>query len=220
MKKATTLIILLALLFSLNIPINAEELKPTCIKDDKIAELLTNSLPEDLTDTDVYSITIDGINVTDKPILKVFNYDSFRMAHLPLEDIIPNMSKETNINQKSLDYVIFDIIPRRVSAIKDIRTEDPDDYAIYRSDYCKDPPYVTDIINMELKTEILNVACEIKDMIAFDGFHSHMGAMLYVTTDKGVFVKYYTDEISEGTWFTEEDFQKFGKAYYEYLVEI
>ena len=145
-----------------------------------------------------------------------------QVIHIMCETKTSNSSqqKETNINQKSLDYVIFDIIPIRVSAIKDIRTEDPDDYAIYRSDYCKEPPYVTDIINMELKTEILNVACEIKDMIAFDGFHSHMGAMLYVTTDKGVFVKYYTDEISEGTWFTEEDFQKFGKAYYEYLVEI
>ena len=66
---------------------------------------------------------------------------------------------------------------------------------------------------------ILGNECEILQIVTFDGYTSHQGTLTYVETDKGMFVKYYPDQVSEGSWFTEEDFRKYAKAYYEYISQ-
>ena len=225
MKKATTLIILLALLFSLNIPINAEESKTSCIKDTQLREKLTNSISKEELDIlgnkdiwfDLDNLDED-IDITNKPILKVFKENIWWVAHLPLDEITNIFSEKAKTQMKTVDYVVFDEKPMRFSVGDNIKTDDTDDYVVTPSYELPGAPFISDVMNLSCTTEILNISCEIENLIVFDSFSSHLGAMLYASTNKGIFVKYYADQASEGAWFAEEDFQKYAKAYYEYTT--
>ena len=222
MRKTTTLIILFALLFSLNIPINAEESKTSCIKDTQLREKLTNSISKEeldiLGNKDIW-FNLDNldedIDITNKPILKIFNEDIWSIAHLPLDDIVTTISEKAKTQMETVDYVVFDENPIRFSVGDNPNTEDPNDYIVTPSYTYWDAPFIADVMNLSCTTEVLNIPCEIEELIAIDRCGAYKGAMLYAITNKGVFVKYYNDQNSEGIWFTEEDFRKYAKVYYE-----
>ena len=222
MRKIIALAILLLIAFSLSISINAENSKTSCIKDKDLREKLTNSLDKEefeiLSNKDIYASDVKYIDITDKPILKVFNEDIFYICHLTLDDIVNTISEEIKEGKKTIDYVIFDEKPIRLSVGDNMRTEDPNDYIITRSYSLQETSYITDVMNMSGVTEILNQSCAINNIFVFDMFRSPFGIVLYAETNNGIFVKYYPHEFAEGVWFTEEDFQKYGKAYYEYLI--
>ena len=222
MKKAIFLIVLTMLLIFTAIPVCAHSGETTCIKDEKIAELLTNSISEEeleiLSDKSIYDVRVQDVDITDKPILKVFNEHIMSIAHLPLDDIINTVSEKAEKERISIDYVVFGEEPVRLRRADRTSTEDPDDYVILLSSSLQETPYITDIINMNSETKILNVSCKVESFTVFDKLFFHKGAMLYAKTNKGVFVKYYVDRASDGVWFKEEDFQKYSKAYIEHLI--
>ena len=222
MRKIITLSILFLLLSFLPISIFAESSNTTCIKDEKIAELLTSSISEEeleiLSDKSIYDVRVQDVDITDKPILKVFNEHIMSIAHLPLDDIINTVSEKAEKERISIDYVVFGEEPVRLRRADRTSTEDPDDYVILLSSSLQETPYITDIINMNSETKILNVSCKVESITVFDKLFFHKGALLYAQTNKGIFVKYYADRVSEGIWFAEEDFQKYSKAYIEHLI--
>ena len=81
-----------------------------------------------------------------------------------------------------------------------------------------DTTYAKDIANLSVQTEILGKQCKISQIVGFDEGHSHKGTAIYVVTDQGIFVRYYPDYISEGVWLTEQDYQTYAKAFYEYTT--
>ena len=119
---------------------------------------------------------------------------------------------------ETVDYVVFDENPIRFSVGDNPNTEDPNDYIVTPSYTYWDAPFLADVMNLSCTTEVLNIPCEIEELIAIDRCGAHKGAMLYAITNKGVFVKYYVDQVSDGVWFKEEEFQKYSKAYYEYIT--
>ena len=211
MKKTILLIISIVLILSIGIPL--------CSAADVSTEwygILNKHITEDelvtLNNAELYNGTMEGIVIGDKPIVKVYNNVPWETAHLPLADIVQNTYEQAEHRNGVFDYFILSDEIVRVQ--------------IYQNDgaviVCRSPrrptAYATDISNMSTDMEISGIQCRINDIYCFDGFSSMAGALVYLVTDKGVYVRYYESSASEGSiWYTEEEFRKYAEAYYEYI---
>ena len=213
MKKAIILITIFLLLCSLGISINAEEQTISCIEDQKLVDTLIQTFDKSeldiLNDEKLHNKDLPDINFSEKPIIKIYCEVYWYLAHLPLDNILSDMPERNDI-----DYVVFDDNPIRVRKVLFYGKEIPE---ILISAEPADINFINDIQKMSSKMLILGNECEILQIVTFDGYTSHQGTLTYVDTDKGMFVKYYPDQLSEGSWFTEEDFRKYAKPYYEYI---
>jgi hypothetical protein len=59
--------------------------------------------------------------------------------------------------------------------------------------------------------------CDVTGLYLFDGSVAQSGAVLYVFTDKGTFVRLYESWLDEGKWYNEEVFREKAAAYYKLI---
>lgn len=213
MKKAIILITIFLLLCSLGISINAEEQTISCIEDQKLVDTLIQTFDKSeldiLNDEKLHNKDLPDINFSEKPIVIIYDHVYWEYSYLSLHDVLSNMPV-----QSSMDYAVFGDKTMRVRKALVYGQKIPQ---IVISSEPADANFINDIGKMSSKMLILGNECEILQIVTFDGYSSYAGTLTYVDTDKGMFVKYYPDQVSEGSWFTEEDFRKYAKAYYEYI---
>lgn len=213
MKKAIILITIFLLLFLLGISINAEEQTISCIEDQKLVDTLIQTFDKSeldiLNDEKLHNKDLPDINFSEKPIVIIYDHVYWEYSYLSLHDVLSTMPV-----QSSMDYAVFGDKTIRVRKALVYGQKIPQ---IVISSEPADANFINDIQKMSSKMLILGNECEILQIVTFDGYSSHQGTLTYVDTDKGMFVKYYPDQVSEGSWFTEEDFRKYAKAYYEYI---
>ena len=212
MKK---MLFLMVLCFFCILPISifAAESNQNNIIDAGLKTVLMGQLSEDeraiLYDKTIYK---DKVDIDNKTIIKT--YDSilpWSECHLPLDELVLwaesiNKFKYIVLNEKNTNIRITE--GEKGVSVVTINTI---------LDY-KSATFAQDIKSMGVMAEIMNEQCEIRGIYCFDTLSSYSGFFAYYDTDKGVFVKFYENERSQGTWFREQDFSTYGTAYYKYIT--
>lgn len=224
MKKIISIMsFTIVIVFLSIITVSAEEqpLKNTSI-DPELGEILANAFDskerEELQNNESYHDNAQELEISDQPILKVYNYPVWRYNYLPFDqlvDLADSMIKSGEVN--GCHYVIFDKDPVMIaySHMGGIYEKSAKTIWIHTPPFFPNN-FIKDIQNMKATTEILGQTCKISNMVVFDGDNTDTGGdILCIDTDKGVFIKYYRDDIVEGTWFKEDDFRTLLKAWIE-----
>ena len=199
MKRIFCFLLSLLLFFTLVIPLHAEEEQPLSSKRISEEELATLYNPA------YYNEHMDGITLTDKPIIKIypciFAYD---LAQYPLEEMLARADQEAN----GFDYFIDGI---RVFCIE------VDAYPYvgkYLDERRYDNPFIKDLKTMGNTITVNETECKILDIYCFDDHEE--GAFVYLITDQGVFVKCYKGyktDFEESAIFTEEEFSEYAVSF-------
>lgn len=210
MKRILTL--LLVLIISISMCITSYAADNQQADNDDLEIILSEQLDEadyqKLSNKNNYDSSIIDITLEGEPIIKVYNEIFWNVSDLPVNDIV-----ELADLSKTIDYIVFEKSPVR------LRMYDLDaDYTIGLSPNSTSTKPVSDIQKFSNNMTILDTTCTVINIYYFDGFSSHMGASVYYLTTNGNFVKYYKDELSEGVWFTEDDYRRFATQYYDYLT--
>ena len=161
-----------------------------------------------LNDASLYDASMKNVSIGDEPILKVYTNVYWHLAHLSVNEIIPEASKDN-----FTDYVILGEENTRLCIWNNNGKT-----SVGLSNPSAFPSFVNDIRKMTVNMSILGNDCTVTGIHCFNGFSSYSGSLVYLVTSKGVFVKYYEYENSEGSvWYTEDQFKKYASAYYGYI---
>ena len=215
MKKYTFLITLLLLIITLNVSVYAidSDLKTDrAVLDENLASQLINQLGKSDSDIiknkELYSANAKNVDVENKPIIKVYNSIYWEVSDQSINNIILRADLAV-----AIDYIVLGNEDVRLTKLKI-----DDDVTMGISNIDADCNFIEDIKSMSINTDILGDRCRIKNIVCFDAFSSYDGASVYVITDKGIFIKYYSDPLSEGMWFSEDEYSRYAIAYHKYLT--
>ena len=81
------------------------------------------------------------------------------------------------------------------------------------------PTYLEDLKNTPVSTTICGTDCTVEDVVCFDGWRNLSGIAVYLLTDVGTFVRYYSGYTATATDFTEAEFRAYAAEYYEVLSQ-
>ena len=219
------LIVIIAMLPMFSISATEEDSNETSI-DSELGEILVKAFDskerEALQNKESYLDDVKHLEILDQPIVKVYSFPSKLVpsGFLPFEQLISTcdeMIKNDEVN--GCGYIVFDDEPieiyhRYVGGIYNrdvIQLTRP--IALYMPSQDLVYNYVSDIQEMKANVEILEEHCKISNIVVFNGYNNFDGALIYADTDKGIFVKHYSDPTDEGIWFREDDFLTLVKAY-------
>ena len=160
-------------------------------------------------------LTID--EVKDRPILKIFNEIYWDGVGQPFDEYL-NSARESENEAGSFvrDFVVFGDNLFRITLweydgqIRIAKRYDYDDSSI--------PTYLRDLLQADDTVTISGNTVKVKNIFCFDSLNSHTGAVVYLITDIGVYVKYYEQSTSEAVCYSEEDFRKIMSEYYQFLT--
>ena len=215
MKKFLIFIFSLIILIAIfTVSSYASEQKQVQALDEELASTLKSQISSDdyalLGNRELYDDSLSSFNLSDQPIIKIYRtYIYWELCDLELNDIIEYAEAHSHT-----EYVVFGEQDIRIGVF-----EKDNNITLYKSsENAGSVNYVADIKKAKSNMSILGKDLKVNNIYCFDAFSSHSGALVYYHTDKGVFAKYYEDQLSQGKWFTEEDFIKYGKSYYEYIT--
>ena len=186
--------------------------------DEDIIGIISSQLTEQelsiLTDESNYHPSFAGASLNGIPILRVHNYLYWEYSDKPLDELLAEAKRYEDSIRKYF-YVVFDEEPYEVY----VQNKDGA-ISIWKAALWPDNvrTFFTDIADLSSETVIDGKSCKILNIYCFDSTNSMGGATVYLRTDKGVFVKYYEDERSEGVLFTEAEFRKAAAEYYAYIT--
>lgn len=187
--------------------------------DEDIVGVLDSQLTEQelsvLTDESNYYYSLSGASFDGAPMLRVYNSVFWEYSHKPLDELLAEAERVESARDYSF-YAVFDGDPIKICVSK----KDDGTVMIYKAAVLTDDiaTFFTDIADLSGVTELGGVSCTMQNIYCFDSTHSYLGATVYLKTDKGVFVKYYDDERSQGVLFTESEFRKYAEEYHAYLI--
>lgn len=228
MKKMILIVLLIAIISSLSIILVSADEQPSEIEsiDPELGQILIKAFDseerKDLQNKETYIDDVKHLEILDQPIVKVYNFPSELVpsGFLPFNELISacdEMIKNDEVN--GCGYVVFDDEPVEIyrGYVGGIYNRDIIQLAKPISIYLPSQDlvhnYTSDIQNMKANVEILGQNCKISNVVVFDGYINFHGSITYAETDKGVFVKYYSDPTDEGLWLREDDFLTLVKAY-------
>ena len=215
------LIVIIAMLPMFSISATEEDSNEISI-DPELGRILVDAFDtkerEELQNPNIYHDNAQNLEISDQPILKIYNYPFWQYNYLPfnqLVDLADSMIQSGEINGCS--YVIFDKDPIRIAYSHMAGIYEKNEKTLWINTPSIFPNnFIKDVQGMKATTEILGQSCKISNMVVFDGDNTSTGGnILYVDTDKGVFIKYYRDDIVDGIWFKESDFRTLLKAWIE-----
>lgn len=221
-KKIVLLAISVLLLFSLVTPVFAAT-QNTGTEDvtmnKTVASIIKNQLTDeewsDLRNTRKYDKSMRGKRISDQVVLKVYPpcWDEIGKS---LPEIIAAEEKNLqNYHSYSAIYVVFD---KNTYFVK-VGYEDKKVKMVYNESSV--PNCVKDILILQDHFRIAGEECTLKGVYCFnmevsdDGF---FGVLVYLDTDKGVFVRYYETPSSEGVLYSNEDFTPKALAYFDSII--
>lgn len=208
MKKSLLVVIILIGCLLLNSPIYATEVKPSASKvfDEELELVLRNQMCD--SDQILLEDSEFGAEINNKPIIKIYNEIYWELSNESLDTILERADLA-----KTIDYLVFDEELIRLRKI-----QDGNEPIIGKNPRGSELNFIKDIQGMSTSVDILGTSCKVLNIYCFDMFTSHMGSSIYFVTDKGTFVKYYADQMSEGVWFTEQEYRNYASEYYDYLI--
>lgn len=225
-KKVISVLLFITIVSSLSvISIYAKEqpLKNRSI-DLELGEALIKSFSfeerQSLQNKESYLDDAKHLEISDQPIVKVYTFPSELVSSgfLPFNELInacDEMIKNDYVN--GCGYVVFDDEPIAIYRGYVGGIYNRDIVQLYKPIYLPSQNlvhnYVIDIQNMKANVEILKENCNVYNIVVFDGYTNFDCSLLYADTDKGVFVKHYSNPTDEGIWLREDDFLKLVKAY-------
>ena len=222
-KKIVLLAISVLLLFSLVTPVFAAT-QNTGTEDvtmnKTVASIIKNQLTDeewsDLRNTRKYDDSMKGKRISDQVVLRTYLLLPWNNADKSLPEIIS--LEEEYFNQYAsahfpLRYLVLDKTPyiaKVTRGDKNISVSDDFSSAV--------PSYVKDILMLQDHFQIDGENCTLRGIYCFDDSTSHVSreTLVYLDTDKGVFVRYYPDVSSEGVLYSDEEFAQNAVRYYEY----
>ena len=216
MKKALLLPTVIFLVVALTLPCFAEtDNMPSQNLDPDIQEILYRQISEEeyaiLFDESLYHSSMDGIDMKNVDIVPFYRKISWKKWDLPLNDLIQYCQDES-----ANYYLIFDGSNYAVVDVSTIRGRIYVRHGIYSVYY---PRWAQDIFALSNKVTIFDKECTVLD--AYFMNEGLLGSMIYLITDQGNFIKYYSIEASgnsdlDGRWYTYEDFAMYSDAFFEY----
>ena len=206
--KKMLFVMVIGLLLCLSISVFATSEEQNHTENKNIAEILSSQLSVEersfLYNKEFYTSDLD---VENKMIMKVYeNVPIFYICNSPLDDII----KYAELHGKT-KYVIFN------DKNTTVKTSQAGNSIIVIEEDNSNVIYFNDIKSLESNIEIMGEQYDIISLFCFDIPTFDYGNFTYIVTDKGTFVKFYQHKSSEGIWFTESDFAKYGTAYEKYI---
>ena len=209
------------LLFSvlLAIVIGAVEASALDNTNNIIVEILSNQLSQqefaELTNDNNYDSSVKKEIIVGNPILRIHSEIYWSLSDNSLDDLLSNVQKIES-DAKYSDYIVF------ADNIIKIRLMKYDNGTIKIGKVCEYtdislPIFIKEICDITDLIDINGDICKVENVYYFDATSSYQGAVLYLKTDKGVFVKYFEDKFSEGKIYTEEEFATKSAEYYQFI---
>ena len=190
------------------------------VQENSIAVQISSQLSDAelavLSDTDNYEeslkTALNGKKVTDFPLLKVYNEIYWSASNGTLSEIVTEAEK-TCLKNGWCEYVVFDKSPYKIRVMSDAKGK----YRIGISDSYTErtPVYISDILSILTSSVSDGENSALKGICCFDATTSHQGAVVYLQTENGVMVKYYSKPDAVAIDYSEEEFKSYARAYYE-----
>ncbi len=216
-KRCLVLILAALLLCTTGLPVFAEEAGdpiPAAL-DPKVAEIIISQLTEtelaDFANTELYHANMEGRVLSGQPIIWMCN-------------AVPLVTPDN-----SLEAVLAVAIQRHQNGPQHYVVLSPNPYGIYQSGIHKPieifpqytdstPSFVTDLLALTETFTILDQECTLQNVYCFHrAFGATIEAIIYLKTDKGVFVKYYANEQAPANIFTEAEFKTLADEYFRVI---
>ena len=204
MKKI--LILLLSCLLVLCLPLSAfaaegQVLASRQISDEELAILY---------DTALYKESLEGVTLTDQPIVKIYAGIPYELAGTPFSDLLARYEAKESVQREYLigGIHVFTYTENGVTTVGKRGYGS----AIYT------PPYVLDIPRMDTTMNLRGTECTVLDIYCFDESDQYRReAAVYLITDKGTYVLFYADPCyAEPAVFTEEEFAEYAAGLIRY----
>ncbi|MBR5767091.1 MAG: hypothetical protein IKX86_00245 [Clostridia bacterium] len=220
LKRLITLAFAIIFAFSSAIILFVEADYTNQVMDGKIIDVIKSQLsPEEYSElmaTENYNNSLESDALKDYPILRVYNSVYWEYASNPFNEFMSKVLSSDSKKQHHLRYVVFG---REVFSVVMLKWEDGSVTIGKARDYDDSvPSMISDIINLQETIEVDGERYTIKNIYCFDETSSFKGAVLYLITDSGIFVKYYENESAEGMLFTEDDFRIKASEYHRYIT--
>ena len=204
MKKI--LILLLSCLLVLCLPLSAlaaegQVLASRQISDEELAILY---------DTALYKESLEGVTLTDQPIVKIYAGIPYELAGTPFSDLRAQYEAKESVQREYLigGIHVFTYTENGVTTVGK-RGYGSASYV---------PPYVLDIPRMDTTMNLRGTECTVLDIYCFDESDPYRReAAVYLITDKGTYVLFYADPCyAEPAVFTEEEFAEYAAGLIRY----
>ncbi len=218
-KGAISIVLSVVLVLIMATGVFADEAtsETTISMDQKIADILRAQLDEEelaiLQDSDLYNTSMNGREIADQPIISVYHV-FWASASQPLTSMIEK-GKEHDRQNDFRYYVVMDAEPYYLAYLGKrgmIGVTDPFENAL--------PTYVSDILSLTEYVTLGGEESRIQGVYCFERvFNQYTREILvYLQTDRGVFVKYYEDLYAEGQSYAGDQFREYAAAYHTYLT--
>ncbi|MBQ7603880.1 MAG: hypothetical protein IJU75_02895 [Clostridia bacterium] len=188
--------------------------------DDKIVEIINSQLSQEeysvLMNVENYKNSLNHDSLQGSPILREYLTVFWEYADATFNEFMSRVMASDSKNQHHFSYVVFG---SEVFSVAVLKWEDGSVTIGKARDYDDSiPSIISDIINLQETIEVGGERYTIKNIYCFDGTSSYEGAVLYLVTDSGIFVKYYENENAEGMLFAEDDFRTKAFEYNRYIT--
>ncbi len=140
----------------------------------------------------------------DEPILRIhFGWDYF-IADVPLDELIEIT--------KAYENDTFIVLSESPFCFRKFKASDT--FVLLR-EYEPEhlPTFLSDLMTGSAATTVCGEACTVTEVVCFRGLTSGLGNVVYLCTDVGTFVRYYSDEGADAIEFTEAEFREAVAAY-------
>ncbi len=151
------------------------------------------------------------------PVVEVYSEVIWPYSAKNVDSIVEEVKQKASY-AKAREFIVFDEEPYRIGWAFERDGRAAFGYAVAANYSEHISRYVSDLASMKEREVLDGVECRIEGVWCFDAETSHFGTAVYLRTDKGVFVRYYSDSYSEASVYSEADFMKYGSEYYEYIT--
>lgn len=171
----------------------------------EISALKASGIPE---------LVADGQFRSEYPVLKIYHELFTPKVGEPLETRLA----EAEADYTQANYTDYVQLNTKPYLIRMMNQNSNISVFIDRERYSSTiPTYIADIMELS-ETFMTEDTCVLEGIYCFDAETSHQGIAVYLKTNKGVYVRYYENSLSEAKLFTEADFRTWAGSYYQYLI--
>jgi len=207
MKKLLPLLLACLFVFLIFLPVHAEEEQVLSSKQISEEELAI------LYNTELYNENLKGTMLTDQPIIKIYRRIPYELASSPFYEMLRQLEEQDFVRREYLigGKHIFVHTKDGITNVG-IRGYERETYV---------PPYLFDIPRMDTTVTLRGTECNVLDIYCFDESENFGDSVIYLITDKGIFVMCYAyPYYAEPAVFTEEEFSEFAASFVRYEEAI
>ncbi len=106
--------------------------------------------------------------------------------------------------------------------VREVRISKEGDLVVFVEPYTEEtmPSFVADILTLKKNVVLCGQECELNRILCIDNSTSHFGIVVFLQTDKGVFVRYYPLPDSECMEMTQQEYAAYCYAWDAYIKSL